>query len=744
MKKNYLLGNGELLTHKILKKRASRPPEAVYSFEETIERLTPQLNNLIQKIETTPSSTKPNGINVAKIILHPKYIARSYFPKKILRESNLENIGSRTVGITPNRIHNKKDEGITTTEIFVSGRDEDFIKLTNLLHKDNIEKSIIDELIRIENIEEYSIEDKLIGVDQSTIGIKVFEIGLHLSPQITKEELISQFSEYCSNFEVVLKSDLSIEIGNLVFLPLKTDLNTIYEIAKFSLVRLIRSMPTLRKLTDNLKYDESIINNSLLIDKPPLSLEPRVAILDGGLPANHYLSHWTRKYIESDPSARNCVDGIEHGLAVSGAFLFGPIETDKELRQPYSYIDHHRILDAEENEDDFELYRTLGHIEDILVSKIYSFINLSLGPHYPIDDNDIHPWTAMIDDKLKDGETFMSIAIGNNGRYDEELGLNRIQVPADCVNAVTVGACDHQSKWLKADYSPVGPGRSPGIVKPDLLAFGGSTKSYFHVLTDTSLFSVKPTTGTSFAAPYLLRQAVGIRAYLGKNISPLAIKALLIHKANDNSQHKTHIGWGKIPEEIEEIIFTSDDEVRIIYQGVLEPSKTIKAIIPVPNTKIDGKITITATICYASHTDPEHVASYTKAGLDVVFKPHKDKLDKKSKSVSTDTFFESKTTWSENDKREASFKWETVRSNSKTKFAKSLCEPCFEIHYNAREDGASISANSSPKLPYAMIITLKANKHNNLYEDVKNAFNELKPIIPTTIHTEIDDIQTKL
>ncbi|WP_323053206.1 S8 family peptidase [Klebsiella pneumoniae] len=180
-----------------------------------------------------------------------------------------------------------------------------------------------------------------------------------------------------------------------------------------------------------------------------------------------------------------------------------------------------------EGEDPYELYRTLSHLEDILLSRQYEFMNLSLGPDLPIDDNEIHPWTSLIDTYLADGETFLTIAAGNNGERNREHKLNRVQVPSDCVNALSVGAINRvESDWKRATYSAVGPGRSPGLVKPDLVAFGGDPKQYFHVPSDTSIGKLVPTCGTSFSAPYLLRYAVGVRAILGHDVSPLAIKAL--------------------------------------------------------------------------------------------------------------------------------------------------------------------------------------------------------------------------
>nr|WP_264292805.1 S8 family serine peptidase [Proteus vulgaris] len=175
-------------------------------------------------------------------------------------------------------------------------------------------------------------------------------------------------------------------------------------------------------------------------------------------------------------------------------------------------------------------------------------MNLSLGPDLPIDDDEIHPWTSLIDNYLSDGETFLTIAAGNNGNSDNSLGLDRVQVPSDCVNALSVGATDQvDSEWKRASYSAVGPDRSPCLVKPDLVTFGGTPKQYFHIPSSIDFGKLTPICGTSFSAPYLLRYAVGIRAILGYEISTLAIKALLINSADQSTHEKTEVGWGKYP-----------------------------------------------------------------------------------------------------------------------------------------------------------------------------------------------------
>lgn len=109
------------------------------------------------------------------------------------------------------------------------------------------------------------------------------------------------------------------------------------------------------------------------------------------------------------------------------------------------------------------------------------------------------------------------------------------------------------------------------IIKPDLTAFGGDIDGYFHVIAEGSSPVITPQMGTSFSAPYALRSAVGIRSIMGQELSPLAIKALLVHAANTNGHHVTEVGWGKIPENLNDIITSPDGVARIVYQESLSP-----------------------------------------------------------------------------------------------------------------------------------------------------------------------------
>ncbi|HEY5957632.1 MAG TPA: hypothetical protein VIV60_13795, partial [Polyangiaceae bacterium] len=66
---------------------------------------------------------------------------------------------------------------------------------------------------------------------------------------------------------------------------------------------------------------------------------------------------------------------------LTSAFLFGPIQPNGTASRPYAPVDHLRVLDKlTDTEDPLELYRTLGLIEEVLLSRQHQFINLSLGP----------------------------------------------------------------------------------------------------------------------------------------------------------------------------------------------------------------------------------------------------------------------------------------------------------------------------------------------------------------------------
>lgn len=712
----FVIGRGELLTFQIPPPKRKPGKAEVYSLSEAQEALLPEIDIANSVFLNLSKAAKPGGFVVAKMMLHPGYIAKSFFPSTFLRETGLLSVGSRTVRVEPRTPHKKKVTGVVeTTELFIAGHISKFAELRVTASNFETDTNVAKEFARLEHIRPFTAADRLVSFSSNEGNY--FEVGLHLLPDC-EEQLISLFFKYAADTGFNVYKDLVFRAGQLLFVPVKGDRDRVEALADFTLVRVVRPMPKLRG-TRPLSRGIPLSINFSLPTLAPISSEPNVAILDGGLPSKHVLAPWVSRHYKSDPEAADVKDYLAHGLGVTSAFLFGPIDANKQAQRPFSYVNHHRILDAaSDQEPPLELYRTLGHIEEILLSRQYQFVNLSLGPDLPVEDTDVHAWTSVIDDLLSDGETFLTIAAGNNGERDELLGYNRIQVPSDCVNGVTVGAADRRGKiWQRASYSAIGPGRSPGRRKPDMVAFGGSPLEYFHVPAPNAKLEVVPTLGTSFAAPFLLRTAVGVRAILGASIHPLTIKALLVHTAFNADHHPDEVGWGKTAEDINHIITCPDGVARIIFQGELKPGKYLRAPIPLPKDQVKGKVTITASLCYASQVDPQDASAYTKAGLGITFRPDADKFDQKAKNPKSRTFFSQSEYLTEPELRGDLGKWETVLHASDTFLGSTLNNASFDVHYGAR-DSAGLPTSGASKIRYALVITLHAPKHLTIYDEI--------------------------
>lgn len=432
-----------------------------------------------------------------------------------------------------------------------------------------------------------------------------------------------------------------------------------------------------------------------------------------------------------DPADEEKTIETFHGCSVVSSYLYGPL--GETLRMPYSFVDYYPVFPKEIEENDDSLYDVIIRIQNILKHKHYDFINMSIGPDLPIEDDEVHPWTSILDQYIYESRSFYAIAAGNNGGNDRDTGLARIQVPADCVNGISVGSCigKEDGSVHKAGYSAFGPGRIPGVVKPDVLEFGGVENNEFYTFFPHTEDQIIGTLGTSYSAPYLLRKASAIRAHIGSKISPIAVKSVLIHHANSYNKSHIEVGWGRVPDDIEEMLVCKNGTVKVLYQGELHPSKVTRAQIPMPDTVIRGDVTISATFCFLSDIDPEHPSSYTHSGLNVTFRPNESKRSKSGQlHADAKSFFkQGKPFQSEVELRHEAHKWETVLNETRKFRGTTLNEPVFDIHYNARMK--SQATKEARPIPYALFITIEAKQAPDIYNMVLTRYkNELRVIRP--------------
>lgn len=739
-KVNFLLGKGERLTENVRVKGGGGEKAKPYTFSEAKNRLEPMLENVVTKIAALPDDACPNDCAIATLTLNPEYIAKSYYPAELLRAIRLDAVGSIPKQITPSkRSRGREPKNTVTTELYVFGKRQAFYKWAKEFSEWDEGQDGALQIIEIEEISFPEPTDKIKNFDANGTRV-VFEVVLHMNETISEAFLLGSFKKYLNNLDINPSFERRFYAGGLCFLEVEAPVSLTEKIAEYSLIRVMRKMPQLRLLKPAIRSTRTKNRTSVTLPKEaPLDSSIKVAIFDGGIPSNHELCKWAKIY-EYQNMLPPSEESLAHGVGVTSAFLFGHIDPNTALPQPYSFVDHYRVLDDTPSQNPYELFEVLDRITNILNTKRYEFINLSLGPCLPIDDVEVHAWTAVIDEYLSDGKTFATIAVGNDGDGDPIIKANRVQVPSDCVNAIAVGACDvPDNNWQRASYSSVGPGRSPGLIKPDLVDFGGSIQRPFLTLDHLDGLKLVPTGGTSFSSPATLRLAAGVRAHFGNALNALAIKALLIHSAERADLPIFEVGWGRIARTLDDIVICDDHAMRVVFQGSISASKYVRAPIPLPTGSLSGMVTVKATLCYATIVDPHHPGNYTRSGLDVTFRPNKDNRRKVKEGSSipmhakSNNFFgkTSKTAKTEEELRRDAWKWENCIHAVKKFRSSSLNEPVFDIHYNARAEGRNDT--STQELQYAFIITVEAPKVVDLYDQVVRRYStqleQLQPVI---------------
>ena len=744
----FIIGFGERLTEPVTVRRNSQPPIAPYDLSTARDRVGRAAVEVSRAADLLPSGACPGDSVVAAVTLHPRFLAKSYYPDQLLADIEFEAVGSRPIEIVPDQVGRRvtRDGEISeirepgadpqpSTELYVATTRANLRRWSARLVGDTELTDAERDVVKIERLWLPQAVDRLRVSAEPDETIAV-EAVLHSS----RPDIVDAFRSFAESLGVEIDVSRRLDVSGASFVPFLATGAALERIAEFSFLRTARAIPQLRDLTVESVARSADSRALLLPDSLPVDTDLRVAVFDGGVPSGSCLERWVDSYEFRDlgPESPSL---LEHGQAVTSALLFGSIDPDREIPRPYGHIDHYRVLDASSGEHDpFELYDVLRRIESVLTTKRYQFFSLSIGPDIPIEDDDVHSWTSVLDSALSDGDMIGAIAVGNNGELDRLSGIARVEPPSDCVNAMAVGAANRAGPdWTRAPYSAVGPGRSPGIVKPDVLAFGGSAAEPFVFADHDSITSY--TQGTSFASPSVIRLGMGVRATFGSRISPLAIKALLIHTAESHKDLDIiECGWGRIAPDLGQVITCADGEARVLYEGELTPAKFVRARIPVPEDLPNGRVQLAATLCFASEVDPQDPGNYTRSGLGITFRPHSGRVPEDSKTglATSKSFFGQGDFSPERDLRLDAHKWETVLNASKGMMASSLRHPVFDIHYNAREAGHGYKL--APKIRYAMVVTVTMKKRPDLYDEVLAEYpvelQALEPVI--NIPIEID------
>ena len=722
---NFLIGGGENLVVDVKALSGSGDKAHPYTFEENAERLASQVQDTLAAVDDLPDGACPGDEAVVGITLHPSYLAKSWHPGGLFRGLGLRQVGSRETRIDDEvSVRNKPTK--IASELFVAGP-RSRLRLLDPDRQENPDDIFRDNFRRFESVRPLGRE-RLKGPRLTGKGIPL-EVVLHLGSEgDTDNPVLSGFDEWCEAIGVEVLEDRLV--GDLAFVNARADEAELEELVRFSFLRLVRRMPKLAFRTIGARAGSSRQGFVVPVTLPGAqSITPRIAVMDGGLPDDHPFGSLATLRLPVNIGQADPV-GLQHGMQVTSAALFGPLRAGEPLPQPFAPIDHWRVCD--DTDDDFDLTRVLDRIVNILETEEYDAVNLSLGPEMAIDDGEVHIWTSTMDEIGARNRTLIISAAGNNGEDDAPSGLNRIQPCSDGVNVLAVGACDHADDgWNRASYSAMGPGRSPGFVKPDCVAVGGTDLDPYFALSGPGVAT--GTTGTSFSAPTVLRLTGGIKAAFDR-LTPTSLRALLLHTAEQDGRHSEEVGWGRVRHDLGDIVSCADDEATVIYQGTLGLQSMRRYRIPYPDQGFAKRVTITATFAIASPIDPEDAGSYTRSGAQIFFRPETVSdpgvTDKGNPRLhKTKPFFGGGQSFqTEQDLRGDAQRWEAVKRATRVFNPGTLDNPVFDIQHHARAHGGAGARPSD--IPYALIVTLHEKDNATLYDTILQQYATLQAMVP--------------
>lgn len=456
---------------------------------------------------------------------------------------------------------------------------------------------------------------------------------------------------------------------------------------------------------------ETTENSVITIDSP--TNEPVVGVIDTMFHDSVYFSEWVdfRKMIpdEIDLDTQDYV----HGTAVSSIIVDGPaFNPSLDDGCGRFRVRHFGVTTQKE----YSAFTIMKKIEEIVAAnKDIKVWNLSLGSDREVNLNFISPEAAILD-KIQYEHDVIFIVAGTNKRVGDPQTEKRIGAPADSINSLVVNSID--SAGNPASYSRRGLVLS-FFNKPDVCSFGGDTNDFIRVCTP---LGEEFLSGTSYAAPWITRKVAYLIEVLG--LTREVAKALIVDAAADWKQIGADqrlallMGHGAVPQRIEDVVKTANDEIKFVISDVSEKWDTYTYNLPVPIHKNKYPFVAKATLCYFPSCSINQGVDYTNTELDVCFGRIKDgsikPINKNYQSVEDGTVHYIY----EGTAREVHRKWDNTKHISERLTARVRAREVYE----GGLWGVSVKAKARLKerdenLKFGLVITLKEINGVNRIED---------------------------
>lgn len=277
--------------------------------------------------------------------------------------------------------------------------------------------------------------------------------------------------------------------------------------------------------------------------------------------------------------------------------------------------------------------------------------------------------------------------------------------------------------------------------------------------------------GTSYAAPLVTNALARLSPQLGGRSDANTLRALAVHFAEKLDGHElVDVGHGRLLGDVDDLLQCLPNQATVVNQGLIKRDEVRTFRLPVPKTLTKGLVDIRWSLALSTATDSAEVGEYSKAGLELTFRPHAETYSMRRKKPGTDKE-ESKTVrvsntalvkqmvsegWklsqnpvtkqpknsSRNEvaKRDHG-KWESLWRADTTMHASGLPRPRIDVSHLTREGGRITTG--SDNIEFSLVVTVTSRANIPVYAEVQNEFSVLTALpIVTPVFVNVDNIQS--
>lgn len=460
------------------------------------------------------------------------------------------------------------------------------ISKTNFLHLivdiSNINKLVTEENNKVTN------EDTIISIYKTEKN--VYKIMNELNVEISEKEILGD------NTVLLNKDKLKIVKEKIPYL------------VSMELINLI-DLDKDDEFKDNLKQNDRFIS-------PPTN-EPIIGVIDKPFKKGVYFDSWVENSIVDDITEDMInPEDYWHGTGVTSIIVDGPrLNPLHDDGCGHFRVRHFGVAVGEK----YNSFKIIKSIEEIVSKNTDIKVwNLSLGSKDEIKDNYISFEGAFLDE-LQNKYDILFIVAGTNKPKEARAKDMKIGAPADSLNSIVVNSVNKDNK--PTTYARIGKVLS-FYIKPDVSYFGGDDSKqldgYVNVCNDIKSEVLRR--GTSYAAPWITRKIAYLIYVLG--FSREEAKAIIIDSAEkwgDQAKEINKIGHGIVPTHINDIIQTSNDEIKFVISGISEKYDTYNYQLPIPSDKGNYPFVAKATMCYFPICTRNQGVDYTNTELEFKF-----------------------------------------------------------------------------------------------------------------------------